>query len=390
MAEGFQALGELLSGGVDREGAFNEGRLEGAKSIDALAKARIRVDTAKQRLELEQNLIESDLFSPEQAKVIASANRAGAGNISQSTTAIGDIFEQDVRQSILDDEDIGIGEINRRRAAIAPGGLLDPVQFGPGGELSVELLGDEAGGIETTPTGDAQIGADVSLTELRKERTLHPERFRNVTNVNVGDSRPLSEQLLGEEGGVSVVPEGFDAEAAFGAESFVTAAINGISDFVGLGNLAPAAAQAKEVTGNLQVRTKLTMLAMQQGRNRTSKHLLDLMGTYAEKPATLWRGDDQAVIRLENTIATLRREFERTKTKIDSPTKKTPTRQGDLEDKLFALADIVADYEAVLESINRGDNEKVQSVLANDGEFDDEGFQSTAAGSRFREITTEQ
>ena len=39
MAEGFQALGELLAGGVDREGARAEGRLAGAKSVDALKKA---------------------------------------------------------------------------------------------------------------------------------------------------------------------------------------------------------------------------------------------------------------------------------------------------------------------------------------------------------------
>ncbi len=384
MAEGFQALGELFSGGIDREGARLEGLLEGSKAQDALAKARIRVDEAKQRLELEQNLISSDLFSPEQAKVISSTIRSGGGNIKQATGALGDIFEQDVRRSILEDKDIGIGEINRRRAAIAPGGLLDPVQFGPGGELAVELLGPEAGGIDVTQTGKAQIAADVSLTNLRDERRLNPERFRNVTNVNIGDV-PLSQQLLGEEGGVSVVPEGFKAEQAFGAESFITGGINAVTDFIGAGNMFEAAAQAKEVVGNLAVRTKLTMLAIQQGSNRTSKHLLELMGTYAEKPMSLFRGDDQAVIRLENTIATLKREFERTKQKIDSPTKKTPTRQGDLEDKLFALADIVADYEAVLESINRGDNETIQAIAV--GEVDEEGFQSTAAGSRFREIT---
>jgi len=387
VAEGFQALGELLAGGVDREGARAEGRLAGAKSIDALTKARMRVDEAKQRLELKQAAIDAGM-EPAQAEFISTSFRAGAGNVKQSSEALSEQFELGVRKSILDDEDIGIGEINRRRSSIAPGGLLDPFQFGPGGELATDLLGPEAGELFTTETGKAQIGADKALTAKRIEQTLHPERFRAPgTTVNIGDV-PLSQQLLGEEGGVSVVPEGFDAEEAFGAESFVTSGINAFSDFFGMGNWVPAAAQAKEVVGNLAVRTKLTMLAIQQGSNRTSKHLLDLMGTYAEKPMSLFRGDDQAVIRLENTIATLRREFERTKQKLDSPTKKTPTRQGDLEDKLFALADIVADYEAVLESINRGDNENIQSILS--GEVDEEGFQSTAAGSRWREKTTEQ
>jgi len=387
VAEGFQALGELLAGGIDREGATAEGRLAGAKSIDALHKARIRVDEAQQRLELEAAGVAAGM-EPAQAKFMSTSFRAGAGNVKQSSEALSEQFELGVRKSILDDEDIGIGEINRRRAAIAPGGLLKPQQFGPGGELSVALLGDDAGDIATTATGDAQIGADIALTNLRDEKRLHPERFRSPgTTVNIGDV-PLSQQLLGDEGGVSVVPEGFDAEEAFGAESFVTSGINAFSDFFGMGNWVPAAAQAKEVVGNLAVRTKLTMLAIQQGSNRTSKHLLDLMGTYAEKPMSLFRGDDQAVIRLENTIATLHREFERTKQKLDSPTKKTPTRQGDLEDKLFALADIVADYEAVLESIGSGDNKNIQSILS--GEVDEEGYQSTAAGSRWREKTTEQ
>lgn len=377
---------DLLAGGVDREGARAEGRLTGAKSVDALAQARIRVDEAQQRLEIEATAVAAGV-PKEQAKFLANTVRSGGGNVLQGSQALSEQFELGVRKSILDEPDIGIGEINRRRSAIAPGGLLDPVQFGPGGELAVELLGDEAGGIDITPTGKAQIAADVSLTNLRDERRRNPERFRNVTNVNIGDV-PLSEQLLGEEGGVTVVPEGFDAESAFGAESFITTGINAVSDFVGIGNLAPAAAQAREVIGNLGVRTKLTMLAIQQGSNRTSKHLLDLMGTYAEKPMTLFRGDDLAVIRLENTIATLKREFERTKQKLDSPTKKTPTRQGDLEDKLFALADIVADYEAVLESIGNGGNVVLQKAVA--GEVDKDGFTVTSAGSRFRLITTEQ
>jgi hypothetical protein len=387
VAEGFQALGELLAGGIDREGAFNEGRLAGAKSVEALAKARIRVDEAQQRLEFKQSAIAAGM-EPAQADFLSTTFRAGAGNVLQGSQALSEQFELGVRKSILDEPDIGIGEINRRRSAIAGGGLLDPIQFGPGGELAVELLGPEAGGIDVTQTGAAQISADEALAAKRVEQTLHPERFRSPgTTVNIGDV-PLSQQLLGEEGGVSVVPEGFEAESAFGAESFITTGINAVSDFFGAGNLAPAAAQAREVIGNLEVRTKLTMLAIQQGSNRTSKHLLDLMGTYAEKPMSLFRGDDLAVLRLENTIATLRREFERTKTKMDSPGKKTPTRQGDLEDKLFALADIVADYEAVLESINSGNNEKVQAAIA--GEVDEEGFTRTAAGSRFRLITTEQ
>jgi len=362
VAEGFQALGELLAGGVDTESARLEGLLEGSKAQDALAKARIRVDEAQQRLELEANLVASGEYTKGQAKAVTASIRSGGGNILQSTQALGETFEQDVRQSILDDPNMSIGEINRRRASIAGGGLLDPFQFGPGGELATELLGDEAGELFTTETGKAQIGADESLTNLRKEKTEHPERFRSPgTTVNVGD-RPLSEQLLAEDGTdrISVIPEGFDAEEAFGFESFVTGGLNAISDFFGMGAPAEAAAVANEVIGNLQVRTKTTMLALQNS-TRTSKHLLDMFGTYAEKPRSLFRGDDLAVIRLENTIATARRFADRTATLLDRAELKS-TRDK-LSKEFLAVSDLVTDYEDVLASITSGDNEQLLQAI---------------------------
>ena len=383
MSDGFETFGQVLGGGIDREGAFQEGLLTGAKTQDALAKARIRVDEARQRLEIEQTAIDAGV-PPAQAKFISNTVRSGGGNVLQGAQALGQFQETDVRSQIADlGTELGLGDINRLLASQATG-PVNLQQFGPGGELSAALFGPEAGDIGITPTGTAQIGADEELAALREERRLNPERFRNVTNISLPSAKTLSEELLGEEGGISVIPENFKAEEAFGLESFVTGGINAVTDFVGAGNVFEAAAQANEVIGNLEVRTKLTMLAIQQGSNRTSKVLLDLMGTYAEKPRSLFRGDDQAVLRLQNTIAALRREFERTKQKIDSPTKKTPTRQGDLEDKLLALADIVADYEQVLESISRGTSEAVLAVGS--GEVDEEGFTTTAGGSRFREI----
>ena len=356
MAEGFQALGELLAGGVDRQGAFNEGLLEGSKAQEALAKARIRVDEAKQRLELEDNLVASGEYTIGQAKAAVSSFRAGAGNILQSTQALGETFEQDVRQSILDEPDIGIGEINRRRSAIAPGGLLDPFQFGPGGELFSELLGPEAGDLQVSPTGKAQIGADVALTDLRAEKTAHPERFRAPgTTVNVG-GKSLSEQLLGEddENRISVIPEGFDAEEAFGLESIFTTGINKFTDMVGLGNMFEASAVAREVIGNLEVRTKSVMLMLQDS-GRSSKHLMDLFGTYAAKPTELFNGDEAAIIRLENTVAAARRFASRTATLLDRAELKS-TRDK-LSAELFSISDLVTDYEDVLDSMLNGPGE---------------------------------
>ena len=320
------------------------------------------MDEAQQRLELEAAGVAAGM-EPAQAKFMSTSFRAGAGNVKQSSEALSEQFELGVRKSILDEPDIGIGEINRRRSAIAPGGLLDPVQFGPGGELSVQLLGDEAGGIDVTQTGAAQIGADESLTNLRDEKRLHPERFRNVTNLNLG-GKSLSEELLGADDAerISVISENFDAEEAFGLESIAATGINKFTDFIGLGNMFEASAVAREVVGNLEVRTKSTMLMLQDS-GRSSKHLLDLFGTYAAKPTELFNGDDAAMIRLENTIATARRFATRTATLLDRAQLKST--KDKLSAELFAISDLVTDYEDVLESMINGPG-KVLGQAASD------------------------
>ncbi|KKK64183.1 hypothetical protein LCGC14_2986780, partial [marine sediment metagenome] len=60
----------------------------------------------------------------------------------------------------------------------------------------------------------------------------------------------------------------------------------------------------------------------------------------------------------------MQRSFKRIQNQLDSPTRKTPTRQGQLEQGLFAMADTIADLEAVIASLDRtsGDNEQTSDI----------------------------
>ncbi len=60
----------------------------------------------------------------------------------------------------------------------------------------------------------------------------------------------------------------------------------------------------------------------------------------------------------------MKRSLKRIQNQLDSPTKKTPTRQGKLEQGLFAMADTIADLEAVIASLDRtsGDNEQTSDI----------------------------
>jgi hypothetical protein len=198
---------------------------------------------------------------------------------------------------------------------------------------------------------DALAQQRTASAKLSDERRLHPERFKSSTTVNV-NGQGLAEQILPGGKGTSIIPDNINIEEGFGAEAFLTGGVNAVADFAGIGTPFEDEARANEILGNLGVRTQIVMQARVPGR--PSAFLLDLLNTYAEKPRQLFRGDEKAKIRLRNTVATLNQDLQRTKDALNSPTKKTPTRQGELEDALFALADLVADYEKILASLESG------------------------------------
>ena len=330
-----------------------------ATTVNALAQARLRVDEAENKLKLADAL--EEFGAPPEIAVFL---RAGA-NPEQITGALGDIQTQGFRETV---SDVGVPFTERQASAQAiEGKVVDPFQtVGPG--LFADVF-DPSAGPQLTPVGEADIAATgaledarTQLARLREEKRLHPDRFKTSATGTPGG---LAELILPGGEGTTVVPEDIVAEEAFGAEAFAKGGINALADFVGLGTPFVSEAQANEVLGNLKVRTQLVMQARVPGRPST--FLLQLLGTYAENPRQLFRGDAKAVQRLTNTTAALERDLQRTKDVLNSPTKKTPTRQGELEDALFALADIVADYKKILESLQRtGDITAEQPAGDND------------------------
>ena len=139
--------------------------------------------------------------------------------------------------------------------------------------------------------------------------------------------------------------------------SFLKGAANAFTDFVGLGVGFPDEAQANTILRELSARTQIVMRADVPGGGRVPIMVQELLGRYAEDPRQLFRGDAKAVLNLQSTLAAMRRSKKRIQDQLNSPSKKTPTRLGNLEESLFALADLVADYEKILQSINRTQND---------------------------------
>ncbi len=366
--DGFFQLGEMLAGGgIDREGAHLEGLDLGSKIVarraattNALAQARLRIDEVENREGLADAI--DALGGPRELSVVI---RAGT-NPEQLTGALGDIQAQGFRETI---SDVGVPFEQRQASAQAiEGKVVDPFQT-VGKGLFADVF-DPSAGPQLTPVGDADIGATnaleqsrIALAKLRDEKRLHPDRFKSSATATPGG---LAELILPGGEGVSVVPGDIRAEEAFGFEAFAKGGVNALADFIGLGTPFIDEAQANEVLGNLKVRTQIVMQARVPGR--PSKFLLQILGTYAEDPRELFRGDAKAVQRLTNTLAALERDLQRTKDVLNSPTRKTPTRQGELEDALLSLADLVADYEKILESLRRtGDAPALPVEQASEG-----------------------
>ena len=139
MSNGFFNLGQAILGGdIDREGARLEGlelgtriRSRAAATEKALAEARAR---QAQNIALE-NL--ADAIGLGGAEAIAGSVQAGA-NPEQVVAALAGQQTMDFRDVIAD---VLTPRGERQAAAQAiEGKVVDPVQFGPGGELFVDVF----------------------------------------------------------------------------------------------------------------------------------------------------------------------------------------------------------------------------------------------------------
>lgn len=393
MADGFFALGDLLAGGQGprNDAAFLEGsnvgsqiNLRKSQTENALAQARQRRQEAEANMQL-GDALESAGLDPALAPILQSGR---GSDFSAMTTGIGNTQEQGFRETIADP---ALGVDARQAAAQAVSGKpLGAGDFlGPGGELFVDVFNPSAATTQPTQTGQAQIGADVALAgerdanaALRDEKRLHPDRFKNTTNLTV--NTPLADAILPGGLGTSIVPGNIDAEEGFGAEAVAKNAINGLVDFFGGGAPFPDTNVANNVLSELSARTQIAMRADVPG-GRPPVMVQELLARYAEDPAQLFRGDDIARQNLQTTFDSLSRSQQRIADQLNSPTKKTPTRQGTLEQAYLNLSDTIADYKAILDNLDAKYGPLTGTAPANAATPADEGgWQTLPDGTRYR------
>lgn len=366
MADGFFSLGEMIAGGgIDREGARLEGLDLGSKivarratTVNALAQARLRVDEQEANLGLADAIEELGL-----PREMAVHLRAG-GSIKDLT---GGLLEQQEFGNRANLADLAVSPEQRLQSAQAIEVPKNPFQFGPGGDLFADVFNPGEAPV-LSATGPAAIDLDVARAEqsrasaaLSDEKRLHPDRFK--TSAAAASDIDLAELVLPGGEGTSIIPEDIDVEEAFGVEAFAKGGVNALLDFVGAGTPFEAEAQANTVLRELSASTQIVLSFALIGGRRFPLSLQKLIARYAEDPRQLFRGDSKSKSNLVSTIALLKRSLQRTKDQLNVPSKlktRTPTRSGNLIQSLLAIADLVADYEKILISINRTQTFKSQ------------------------------
>lgn len=351
MANGFVRLGEALVGGdIDREGAFVEGldagsriNLRNSQTENALAQARLRKQEAENKEKLGDALAALKL-DPALAPLLA----GGVSDLSDLTGGMGDIQEQGFRTSIAD---VALPFEERQAAAQAvEGKVVDPIQFGPGGELFVDVFRPETPAV--TPTGTAQIAADTELAKLREDKRKHPERFKSSTTLNVSAGQGLGDLIL-DDIGASTIPSNIEPEEATGILGAGKSLTNTMFDMVNANLPWPEADAAQNALTDLMTRTQV--VGQQGVPGRPSNYLMQQLATFGVTPNDPFRGDQRSLSRMTQTSRFLGGEIDRLR-RILNAGRLTPSQLQKHEDALRNLASLKQDYDVVVSRFNADDS----------------------------------
>jgi hypothetical protein len=352
--EGFGLLGEVLGGGIDRQGAFLEGQLLGNKSAEAMAKARIRRDEAEQRLKLKAALQQIGI-AQEQAGGLETILRGGFGNISQGTDALGDIFDQGQRAAIGDPAQTPeIGDINRRLASLASG-PVDPVQSAGAG-LFADIFGPQAGEVQVAPTGEALIDQREQAARLSEARRLNPEQFRSSTTFNLGGTPGIDDPLGDLIEGESIIPEDFDPTAALGLGGAVRQAANVIGGLVDLpDNVKGVQLQAPETRKANAILNQLATISTLEGvvaiPGRPTNEVREMFSGLEAHPLDVLAGDAVAFENWKRQLELYKREATNITKRLRAGTVKPGTARFDENVQAAQILNgLQADFQAVLDA----------------------------------------
>jgi len=356
MADGFFSLGEMIAGGgIDREGARLEGLDVGSKiqarrasTVNALAQARLRVDEEEAKLGLADTM--DALGLPREMSV---AVRAGV-DPKQITGALLEQQEFGNRAGIAD---IAVPFEQRQAFAQAvEGEVVDPFQFGPGGELFTDVFtpGDAPA---VTETGVAAIAADEALAlkrrregELAREKTLFPDRFKSSVTLNLGaQNQALSDILEGTETSLNL-PGGGKTDLAFGVPGALGKVSNIVSDVLGGGTIFENVDQATTAIRSLRNATLNTAVLEFPGRptNFIAQRAEQLFPT----EASLFQGPENASRSIQQLRDMVAREVGAQKSILDAGLIQSKGNHDKAVSSVIQLQQLLVDYEATLNAMS--------------------------------------
>lgn len=213
---GWQAVGNVLGGGIDREGAFEEGRLRTARTENALLQARERqlknIAAEKQAKALDEAdaAMAAAGIDPVQARLLKNIALGGYGtDFSAGMTGLAKNQEIDYR-NVLGNPDAPLGEQFAAGQAVQ-GKMLNPLEMmGTGDFVDIRALppAGQKPDLGTTPLGESLIAENESTVGSN-------EALVNLRNVQAGDPDYTTVSGGGTAGGPGKPPAGYVPNPAY-------------------------------------------------------------------------------------------------------------------------------------------------------------------------------
>jgi hypothetical protein len=208
MATPWETLGATLGGGIDREGAYEKGRLHTAQTESALGMARQRQlentaleEKAKARAGIEESLVKSGVPAEQaqlQARLMAGELGSEYANATQGALRQQEFELRDVLSDPAAPADVQFNAGQGVQGKVLPRYQVD-------GNVSQDLLGEELG-LTATPVGESVIGANQASANASNAAA-----YLRMTQAGDPDYRTAS----GGGGGRDGVPSGYKRNPAF-------------------------------------------------------------------------------------------------------------------------------------------------------------------------------
>lgn len=342
---GWESLGSLLGGGASNAAAAGEmeGMKVGAQTQNALAQARNRrADTAKKMGEIEardrtaESLFLADLV-PDYATGEAYANflNAGHANLPQMFDAQLKNQELGFRERMADPS-LSVGDRNIAAMGVASG-PQDP--FGHRGGLFYDIFAPE--NIAQTPESQALTFQRQQAGELSQAKRLDPAAFRSGgVNVDLGGL------LTGAQG----IPTGIDPTINFaegvGVPALGARLANIFADIVP-GMPIPFEDREKAINALEDLQGRTIMSAKSMVDQRMSNQLMDMMQSFAVKPADVLKGESRSLTRLSQTRDFLRARSQELQLMLSQGGGTSSQRFG-LQRDLITLTNLADAYDQVV------------------------------------------